>query len=364
MDILHFLKHILDCSGCFGMTAEAANETTRILIPSLSVSRTTGRALVQAAAARATVSAYMLPQRLDPGDVIMWLLAVTILWGAAVWAGSDYLQETQASRPPGFGGESGSGLGSVFRIVMAAMFGIGCYNVDDGTYAASPAVGCPQFENRPGGWLLNDLLGASVLLLALRHMRLTSIKTVSESRVSKPGGRVTDILGARSLTKPGSDIGMNLGTQVATILLLLTFAYDIFWVILQPLILGGPSVMIEVATGGDSRIPIPFLLMMPHFFNSQMSILGFGDIVLPGLLVVYTRIFDLKHERKGMGVLFLPYSSCILCGLSADIHCAYPSDWRPAGAAGLDVACALHSWNGCAVGLETRRLVRNVEGIL
>lgn len=43
--------------------------------------------------------------------------------------------------------------------------------------------------------------------------------------------------------------------------------------------------MRQVATGGDSRIPIPFLLIVPHLLNSDMSILGFGDIVLPGLLV-------------------------------------------------------------------------------
>lgn len=35
--------------------------------------------------------------------------------------------------------------------------------------------------------------------------------------------------------------------QVGTTLLLLAFAYDIFWVILQPLLLGGPSVMVEVS---------------------------------------------------------------------------------------------------------------------
>lgn len=41
----------------------------------------------------------------------------------------------------------------------------------------------------------------------------------------------------------------------------------------------------QVATGGDSHIPIPFLLIVPHLLNPEMSILGFGDIVLPGLLV-------------------------------------------------------------------------------
>jgi hypothetical protein len=34
--------------------------------------------------------------------------------------------------------------------------------------------------------------------------------------------------------------------QVACILLPLCFAYDVFWVLLEPRIMGGPSVMVEV----------------------------------------------------------------------------------------------------------------------
>lgn len=34
-------------------------------------------------------------------------------------------------------------------------------------------------------------------------------------------------------------------SQVASVLLPLCFLYDIFWVFLQPLLLGGPSVMVE-----------------------------------------------------------------------------------------------------------------------
>jgi hypothetical protein len=36
--------------------------------------------------------------------------------------------------------------------------------------------------------------------------------------------------------------------QVASVLLPLCFLYDIFWVFLQPLLLGGPSVMVQACT--------------------------------------------------------------------------------------------------------------------
>lgn len=42
------------------------------------------------------------------------------------------------------------------------------------------------------------------------------------------------------------------------------------------------------------------LLIVPTWFggaSGEMALLGFGDVVLPGLLLVYTRIFDLQYHR-------------------------------------------------------------------
>mmetsp|Transcript_33220 Transcript_33220/g.50103 ORF Transcript_33220/g.50103 Transcript_33220/m.50103 type:complete len:690 (+) Transcript_33220:312-2381(+) len=101
--------------------------------------------------------------------------------------------------------------------------------------------------------------------------------------------------------------------RVATILLMVAFFYDIFFVFVTPLIFKGQSVMITVATSGgppkadplwcekypdDSNCqggdPLPMLLTVPRIDDYQggSSLLGLGDIVLPGLLLSFAARLD------------------------------------------------------------------------
>lgn len=93
----------------------------------------------------------------------------------------------------------------------------------------------------------------------------------------------------------------------------LLFFYDIFFVFLTPyLTSNGDSIMVEVATGGSGREPgtggppqesLPMVLRVPHIpigdnglslcMKSSYSLLGFGDILVPGLLVSYCHAFDI-----------------------------------------------------------------------
>lgn len=101
--------------------------------------------------------------------------------------------------------------------------------------------------------------------------------------------------------------------QVASVLLIVAFFYDIFFVFITPYIFKGRSVMIEVATsggppkadalwcekypsdpdckGGD---PMPMLFSIPRLFDylGGSSMLGLGDIVLPGLLLSFAARLD------------------------------------------------------------------------
>lgn len=103
--------------------------------------------------------------------------------------------------------------------------------------------------------------------------------------------------------------------KVATLLLVLVFLYDIFMVFVSPLIFK-ESVMIKAATGGSQasatassgfclRYPLetdhkcrkeamPILLRMPKVLDwrAGYSMLGLGDIVLPGLLLVFCARYD------------------------------------------------------------------------
>ncbi|XP_013379111.1 signal peptide peptidase-like 2B [Lingula anatina] len=95
------------------------------------------------------------------------------------------------------------------------------------------------------------------------------------------------------------------------ILLGLLLLYDVFFVFITPLLTkSGDSIMVDVATGGSSRTgeQLPMVLKIPHLSTSEYtnicpvlspySLLGFGDIIVPGLLVAYCYAFDLKVQSK------------------------------------------------------------------
>ncbi|KAG8089760.1 hypothetical protein GUJ93_ZPchr0011g28514 [Zizania palustris] len=87
--------------------------------------------------------------------------------------------------------------------------------------------------------------------------------------------------------------------RVASALLSAAFVYDVFWVFISPLIFH-ESVMIAVARGDNSGEAIPMLLRIPRFFDpwGGYDMIGFGDIIFPGLLVAFSYRFD-RESKKG-----------------------------------------------------------------
>lgn len=107
-------------------------------------------------------------------------------------------------------------------------------------------------------WLLNNILAVFLALTFLKTLRLTTLI-------------------------PGM------------VLLGLLFFYDIFWVFISPYFTtGGKSVMVAVATGLD----IPIKLVMPHltvdYPTSQCSLLGLGDILIPGIFIIFLARFGFE----------------------------------------------------------------------
>lgn len=101
--------------------------------------------------------------------------------------------------------------------------------------------------------------------------------------------------------------------KIILLVMLLLFVYDIFFVFITPYFTSdGVSVMEKVATGpghGSSKFDapaeyspsetIPLSIKIPYFQDCQMkvctplySLIGFGDIVIPGILVSYAAYFD------------------------------------------------------------------------
>jgi len=109
-------------------------------------------------------------------------------------------------------------------------------------------------------WILQDILGIAFLLTLQKTVQLPNAK-------------------------------------VAGILLVLAFLYDIFWVFLSPFFFQ-QSVMVKVATGGSSGEAMPMLLKMPRLTDPTPgdSLLGLGDIAIPGLYISYLLRFDYETD--------------------------------------------------------------------
>jgi hypothetical protein len=109
--------------------------------------------------------------------------------------------------------------------------------------------------------------------------------------------------------------------RVASILLIVAFLYDIFFVFVTPLLFKGKSVMITVATSGGPPTadpswcekypddadcqggdPLPMLFAIPRLNDYQggASLLGLGDIVLPGLLISFAARYDAAKSLLGV----------------------------------------------------------------
>lgn len=136
-------------------------------------------------------------------------------------------------------------------------------------------------------WLLQDTLGMTYCLFVLQRVRLPTFKN-------------------------------------CTSFLLALLAFDVFFVFVTPLLTRtGESIMVEVAAGPADSLSherLPMVLRVPRLSFSALtlcdrpfSILGFGDIVVPGFLVAYCHRFDVRiHSRQ---VYFLASTAAYAVGL-------------------------------------------------
>merc|ERR1719215_555541 len=106
----------------------------------------------------------------------------------------------------------------------------------------------------PKPWIINNVFGCSFCVLGIRMIGLSTIK-------------------------------------VGTILLCGLFIYDVFWVFGSKSVFGS-NVMVSVAMGVDA----PIKLMFPRDLGGcgflRHSMLGLGDIVLPGIFIPFLAKFD------------------------------------------------------------------------
>jgi len=88
------------------------------------------------------------------------------------------------------------------------------------------------------------------------------------------------------------------------------FFYDIFWVF-------GTNVMVSVATKFDAPIKVVFPrdLFTGGFLSKNVSMLGLGDIVIPGIFIALLLRFDARLNRNGSRTYFLAGYVAYIIGL-------------------------------------------------
>ncbi|KAI7831099.1 signal peptide peptidase-domain-containing protein [Gamsiella multidivaricata] len=119
-------------------------------------------------------------------------------------------------------------------------------------------------RNSRYSWIFQDILGGFTITLMLK------------------------VLKAPSMSSP-------------TLLLLTAFVYDVFFVFVTPyLTKSGESIMEAAATGAAMTVKetIPMLFRIPSFSpNGGEAMLGFGDVVLPGILITFLKECDARLEE-------------------------------------------------------------------
>ncbi|KMT20461.1 hypothetical protein BVRB_1g004550 isoform A [Beta vulgaris subsp. vulgaris] len=126
------------------------------------------------------------------------------------------------------------------------------------------------YRREPYAWIGQDILGIALILTVLQIVRVPNLK-------------------------------------VGTVLLSCAFFYDIFWVFVSKSIFH-ESVMIVVARGDNSgEDGIPMLLKIPRMFDpwGGYSVIGFGDIILPGLVIAFSLRYDWLGNKKIRAGYFL-----------------------------------------------------------
>ncbi|XP_020219950.1 signal peptide peptidase-like 3 [Cajanus cajan] len=157
------------------------------------------------------------------------------------------------------------------KIVSLPLFGeISIFSLVVLIFCVAFAVFWAATRQESYSWIGQDILGICLMITVLQLARLPNIK-------------------------------------VATVLLCCAFVYDIFWVFISPVIFH-ESVMIAVARGDKAGgEAIPMLLRFPRLFDpwGGYDMIGFGDILFPGLLVSFAHRFDKDNWRVAKNGYFV-----------------------------------------------------------
>ncbi|WZZ84194.1 hypothetical protein YC2023_104766 [Brassica napus] len=278
---------INNSTDLFKMVCEKGENVLDINIPVVMLPIDAGRSLEETVQSNSIVTLQLYsPKRpaVDVAEVFLWLMAVGTILCASYWSawtareeaieqdkllkdGSDELLQVSTT----------SSRGVVEITVISAI--LGCKPVWSLCSHVS-AVIWAVYRQYPFAWIGQDILGISLIITVLQIVRVPNLK-------------------------------------VGVVLLSCGFMYDIFWVFVSKWWFR-ESVMIVVARGDKSgEDGIPMLLKIPRMFDpwGGYSIIGFGDIILPGLLVTFALRYDWLANKRLKSGYFLWTMSAYGLGL-------------------------------------------------
>ena len=337
-----------DVDGCINMGADenATSLISSLRIYSLSISQRSGQDLLSLLSEPSDnlISIVLKPidtTRMDHSIFLLLLIAVGSVVIGALWSGHDYLNERRETgskkgekeaRDEGIQTQelttvhafafillaSGSlillyfFLNSVFFYILLVLISLSFIQSSTVLLSALARITSPRLNSKS---IMLPLLGEKVLLSELSALPVAVIAVIwwAVERNERYSWIMQDAFGISLMLLILRVLRVQ-SLKVSTILLSLAFCYDVFFVFISPLFFGS-SVMVTVAKGGSSGESLPMLLKFPRFGLpyefASFSMLGYGDVILPGLLVGFLRRFQVHNPDKTNRISYF-----LLCSIS------------------------------------------------
>ncbi|KAL1827079.1 hypothetical protein ACET3Z_005491 [Daucus carota] len=361
-----------------------SNKSVDIKIPVVIITKSDGDRFTNSMGGKNNVELLLYaPERsiVDPSVVFLWFMTVGTVACAAVWSeftASKQSEESSDEFSPKKSSKAGADddedeivevnlMSAVTFVITASIFLLLLYffmsasfvwvliilfcigGVQGMHFCITSVVSSKWKQQKVGLPLFGETSIFSLLVLALSFALAIFWAVTRRASYSWIG---QDILGI-CLMITVLQLAQLPNIKVATALLSCAFCYDIFWVFISPYIFGS-SVMISVAKGDNSGgESIPMLLRSPKFHDpfGGYNMIGFGDILFPGLLVAYAFRFD-KAKQKGVRD---GYFIWLMVGYSCGLICTYVGLYLMDGHGQPALLYLVPSTLGTIVGLSLKR---------
>ncbi|KAL8503392.1 hypothetical protein ACS0TY_022215 [Phlomoides rotata] len=313
----------------YKMVCEPDETDLDIKIPAVMLPQHAGASLEKLLTNGSSVSVQLYSPRrpvVDIAEVFLWLMAVSTILCASYWSAwsareaaieQDKFLKDGPDELPSFTSSGGSSVvdinttSAVLFVIFASCFLILLYKLmsywfiellvvlfciggAEGLQTCLVAILSRWFKKARESFIKVPILGAvSYLTLAVAPFCISFAVVWAVYRGVSFAWIGQDILGIALIITVLQIVRIP-NLKVGTVLLSCAFIYDIFWVFVSKKLFK-ESVMIVVARGDKSgEDGIPMLLKIPRLFDpwGGYSIIGFGDILLPGLLVAFSLRYD------------------------------------------------------------------------